>query len=131
MRVSYGRLGNQNGAGYYDYIGVMPLVAAEPNAWILPGVNVTPVKGTIAKTPKMVSPYITWEKVDNANLGLDLMLLDNRLSITADIYQRTTHDMIGPAEAIPSIGGIAASDRAKVNNATLRNRGWGTFRQLA
>ncbi|MCG4683294.1 SusC/RagA family TonB-linked outer membrane protein [Bacteroides finegoldii] len=124
VRVSYGRLGNQNGAGYYDYIGVMPLVAAEPNAWILPGVNVTPVKGTIAKTPKMVSPYITWEKVDNANLGLDLMLLDNRLSITADIYQRTTHDMIGPAEAIPSIGGIAASDRAKVNNATLRNRGW-------
>ena len=75
MRVSYGRLGNQNGAGYYDYIGVMPLVAAEPNAWILPGVNVTPVKGTIAKTPKMVSPYITWEKVDNANLGLDLIIV--------------------------------------------------------
>ena len=24
VRVSYGRLGNQNGAGYYDYIGVMP-----------------------------------------------------------------------------------------------------------
>ena len=71
-----------------------------------------------------VSPYITWEKVDNANLGFDLMLLDNRLSITADIYQRTTRDMIGPAEAIPSIGGIANADRAKVNNATLRNRGW-------
>ena len=78
----------------------------------------------IAKTPKMVSPYITWEKVDNANLGLDLLLLDNRLTITADIYQRTTHDMIGPAEAIPAIGGISKDDRAKVNNATLRNRGW-------
>ena len=124
VRVSYGRLGNQNGAGYYDYIGVMPLVAADPNAWLLPGISSTPTQGTIAKTPKMVSPYITWEKVDNANLGFDLMLLDNRLSITADIYQRTTRDMIGPAEAIPNLGGISTADRAKVNNATLRNRGW-------
>lgn len=69
-------------------------------------------------------PYITWEKVDNANLGFDLTLLNNRLTITADIYQRTTKDMIGPAEAIPDIGGIAVDQRAKVNNATLRNRGW-------
>ena len=52
------------------------------------------------------------------------MLFKNRLSITADLYQRTTRDMIGPAESIPSIsGGIASEDRAKVNNATLRNRG--------
>lgn len=64
----------------------------------------------------MVSPYITWEKVDNANLGFDLTLLNNRLTITADIYQRTTKDMIGPAEAIPDIGGIAVDQRAKVNN---------------
>lgn len=46
------------------------------------------------------------------------------MSLTADFYQRTTRDMIGPAESIPSISGIASDDRAKVNNATLRNRGW-------
>ena len=95
------------------------------NAWLLSGVtSATPVRGTVALTPSMVSPYITWEKVDNANLGFDLTLLNNRLTITADIYQRTTKDMIGPAEAIPDIGGIAVDQRAKVNNATLRNRGW-------
>ena len=125
VRVSYGRLGNQNGAGLYDYIAQMPLDAQGTNAWLLPGISSsTASKGTIAKTPKMISPYITWEKVDNANLGFDLMLLKNRLSITADFYQRTTRDMIGPAESIPSISGIASDDRAKVNNATLRNRGW-------
>ena len=32
--------------------------------------------------------------------------------------------MIGPAEAIPAIGGISDDNAAKVNNATLRNRGW-------
>lgn len=125
VRVSYGRLGNQNGAGLYDYIAQMPLDAQGTNAWLLPGISSsTASKGTIAQTPKMISPYITWEKVDNANLGFDLMLFKNRLSITADLYQRTTRDMIGPAESIPSISGIASEDRAKVNNATLRNRGW-------
>lgn len=124
VRVSYGRLGNQNGAGLYDYLGIQSLTADASNAWLLPGVKPTPQKGTLATTPKMISSFITWEKVDNANLGVDLMLLDNRLSITADIYQRTTHDIIGPAEAIPNLGGIGIDDRAKINNATLRNRGW-------
>ena len=124
VRVSYGRLGNQNGAGLYDYLGYMDLVASPADAWLLPGVSVTPAKGIIAGTPKMTSPYITWEKSENANLGIDLSMLDDRLNVTADIYQRTTKDMIGPAEAIPAIGGINKDKSAKINNATLRNRGW-------
>lgn len=124
VRASYGRLGNQNGAGLYDYLGVMPLDPNNVNAWLLPNASGAINKGTIAFTPKMVSRYITWEKVDNANIGLDLTMLKDRLTLTFDAYQRTTRDMIGPAEAIPAISGIAPDDRAKVNNATLRNRGW-------
>lgn len=125
VRVSYGRLGNQNGAGLYDYLATMSLDALGSNGWLLPTASsASAIKGTIAKTPKMVSPFITWEKVDNANLGLDLMLFDNRLSLEANIYQRMTRDMIGPAEAIPDISGIASENRSKINNATLRNRGW-------
>ena len=82
VRVSYGRLGNQNGAGLYDYLATMSLDALGSNGWLLPTASsASAIKGTIAKTPKMVSPFITWEKVDNANLGLDLMLFDNRLSL--------------------------------------------------
>lgn len=124
LRFSYGRLGNQNGAGLYSYIGIMTLNPSHADAWLLPGATASPSKGTVALTPKMVSPYVTWEKVDNADIGLDMSLFDNRLSLTADIWQRTTNDMIGPAEAIPAIGGIAADERAKTNNATLRSRGW-------
>lgn len=124
IRASYGRLGNQNGAGLYDYLGMMNLDPNNVNAWLLPGTDNTISKGTISLTPKMISPFITWEKVDNANLGLDMMLLNERLTVTFDVYQRTTKDMIGPAEAIPAVSGIMPDDRAKMNNATLRNRGW-------
>lgn len=124
VRVSYGRLGNQTGAGLYSYLAVMSLNPSHADAWLLPGTSSEPSKGTVAMTPAMVSPYITWEKVDNADIGLDISAFDSRLNLSFDAYQRTTRDMIGPAEAIPSIGGIAAGERAKVNNATLRNRGW-------
>ncbi|MFR9514563.1 MAG: TonB-dependent receptor [Rikenellaceae bacterium] len=117
IRASYGRLGNQSGAGLYDYLSTIT-VSSSNSAWLVPD------QSNIAYTPSMISPNLTWEKVDNANLGFDISALKDRLTITADIYQRTTRDMIGPAEAIPSIGGIASADRALENNATLRNRGW-------
>lgn len=52
VRVSYGRLGNQNGAGLYDYLGVMSLDPNNVNAWLLPSGNAAPAKGTISLTPK-------------------------------------------------------------------------------
>lgn len=124
FRISYGRLGNQNGAGLYRYLGLMALNPSDANAWLLPGTSSEPSKGTVAYAPGMVSPDMTWEKVDNANIGLDVTAFDYRLNIAFDAYQRTTRDMLGPAESIPLIGGISSADRAKVNNATLRNRGW-------
>lgn len=118
IRASYGRLGNQNGAGLHDYLSTMPLTST--GSWLFSGS--TPEM--YASVPQMISPNITWEKVDNANLGVDITAFDSRFTLTADIYERTTRDMLGPAEAIPSIGGISAGSVSKVNNASLRNRGW-------
>lgn len=44
VRVSYGRLGNQNGAGLYDYLGVMTLDPNNVNAWLLPVQAINPPK---------------------------------------------------------------------------------------
>ena len=57
VRLSYGRLGNQNGAGLYDYLNFMTLRPDYSNAWLLSGItSATPVRGTVALTPSMVSP---------------------------------------------------------------------------
>ena len=124
FRLSYGRLGNQHAAGLYRYLSIMSLNPSHADAWLLPGTSDFPEKGIVASTPSMTSPYITWEKVDNADFGVDISLYDSRLNMTFDAYQRVTRDMIGPAEAIPSLSGISAADRTMANNATLRNRGW-------
>lgn len=124
LRASYGSLGNQNGVGLYSYYGFVNLSANNGAAWLLPGVNNTPSVGLLAFTPGQLSKTVTWETVTNANLGLDITAFKDRLSITADIYQRITDNMVGPAEAIPHIGGLDVGARSKVNNATLRNRGW-------
>lgn len=124
IRASYGSLGNQNGVGLYRYYGFMNLRPNASNAWLLPGVSATPATGVIALTPNQVSDNVTWETVDNANIGLDITAFNDRFSMTLDLYQRVTKDMVGPAEAIPMIGGLSADSRSKVNNSTLRNRGW-------
>lgn len=124
LRASYGRLGNQSQAGYHQYLSVMPLIPNNPDAWLLPGISSTPDKGTTATSPNTISPYISWEKIDHANLGFDIMMLKNRLSVTADIYQRTNKDMLGQPERIPDISGIPESKKNLVNNADMRTRGW-------
>ena len=37
---------------------------------------------------------LTWEKMYELNIGLELGLFDNRISTTLDVYQRNTFDLI-------------------------------------
>lgn len=40
------------------------------------------------------NPDLRWERKDETNLGIDLSVLEGRLSTTIDIYNRTTRDML-------------------------------------
>lgn len=88
LRVSYGKMGNQeiSNLGLYDYIplisigGNYPLGA--PNAG-LTGANANPASSTR-----------TWETITNKNIGVDVALLDSRLSFSYDYYHKTNDDML-------------------------------------
>lgn len=54
-------------------------------------------------------------------IGIDWGFFSNRLSGSFDWYQRTTKDMVGPANSLAAIYG---GDAPKTNNAELRTRGW-------
>lgn len=113
LRASYSKLGNQNTNSFYPYYQYMNI---NTSTLLIDG-----KEAIILKAPQPFSTDITWEKIENIGAGIDLILLKNRFTVTFDVYQRTTMDMVGPAKPIPNIFGATVP---RTNNAELRTRGW-------
>lgn len=117
FRASWGQLGNQLVDPYQD-LALIPLYSDQID-WISNFGESRRIGYT--GTPALVSPRLTWEVVTTKNLGLDASLLKSRLTVTADIYERVTENMIGPSEPLPGVLGVNVPAS---NNASLRTRGW-------
>ncbi|WP_312330761.1 SusC/RagA family TonB-linked outer membrane protein [Sphingobacterium sp.] len=65
------------------------------------------------------NPMLRWEKTATTNFGVDISMLDNRLSATIDAYNRYSSDLLISAVLDPTVG---ANSRV-INNGALRNRG--------
>lgn len=113
LRGSYGMLGNQNTKSFYPYYEKM---STNLGSAVLGGSQVT-----VLPVYDPYSTSLTWEKIENFGAGLDFGFLNSRLQGSFDWYQRTTKDMVGPANALPGVYGASAP---KTNNAELRTRGW-------
>lgn len=112
LRASYGSLGNQN-IGVWDYLSM--LMVNQSN-FSLEGSQVS-----YTNNPNPKSSNYTWETTETIDVGLDIAMLNSRLSATFDWYQRTTKDMLTKYHSLPSVYGATVPQE---NNATLRNRGW-------
>lgn len=112
VRFSYGSLGNQQ-VGYYDYIRTVTL---DTQSYLF-GAD----KSAIATYGAPVASNLTWETVNQMNLGLDLAFFDNRLTFSGEAYIRDTKNMLTNGKALPSTYGAKAP---KTNNADLRTKGY-------
>lgn len=84
-RFSIGKAGNGN-VSPYKYMELLDFNKA--------GVIVDGSQRTYTSAPSSVLPAnLTWETSSTINLGLDVNLLNNRLSFVGDIYQKETTDM--------------------------------------
>ncbi len=112
FRVSWGSIGNQNVANYL-YVPLMTngmgnyLLEAERSFLVLP--------------PNETSTNLTWEKVNTKDIGLDMYLFNNQLSVTADWYQSDINNLVGPGIAVPQIYGGSVP---RNNDGSLRTKGW-------
>lgn len=115
LRASYGSLGNQNTDDWYRTYSVLTY---NPNdgKWLQNG-----TKPSTVTAPVLVSPTLTWEKIESYDIGLDLALLNNRLTASFDWFVRNTKDMVGNAPELPAILG---ADVPVTNNTDLRTTGW-------
>lgn len=116
-RFSYGSIGNQSSAGYYDYIATMDLDTSS-TVW-LNGNDESYV--TAIDSPGLVSSDFTWETITTTNIGLDFSLFDNRLTGLFEWYQRDTKDILSESVALPGVLGTTAPNQ---NVGEMRTRGW-------
>ncbi|WP_397447576.1 SusC/RagA family TonB-linked outer membrane protein [Polaribacter sp. R77954] len=62
---------------------------------------------------------LTWETQKQFNLGFDLKMFSNRLSITLDAYDKTSDDLLNTL----SIGGSSGDDVIVINQGSISNKG--------
>ena len=112
LRASFGRLGNQQ-VGYYDYIrginlGTLSYVFG----------STKPVYATIDAP---VASDLTWEVVEQYNVGVDAAMLSNRLTFSAEAYIRDTKGMLTKGVTLPGVYGATSP---KMNAADMRTKGY-------
>jgi TonB-linked SusC/RagA family outer membrane protein len=108
LRASYGRTGNQNIGDYRS------LATLGSSTYLFNG---TKVIGYAPNT--LANPDLKWETTDQVDLGVDAAMLDNRLSVTADLYDKETNGLLLDV-AVPSTLGYTSQLQ---NVGSVRNRG--------
>ncbi len=111
FRGSYGVLGNQNVGGFYPFASNF---SPGQNYYF----NGVPTTGYAILTGS--NPDITWEKSIQSNIGLDMSLFKNKISITADVFKRRLKDMLLTVP-IPILVGQGSP---LVNAGGMQNTGW-------
>ncbi|MEC5393786.1 SusC/RagA family TonB-linked outer membrane protein [Bergeyella sp. RCAD1439] len=109
LKASYGELGNNDFGplNYFPYLNTY-----------LTGYSVGNAIGILLSSPK--DAFLTWEKTASSNVGIELGLFQNRVSINADYYNKTSVDLIGPMITAGSTGATSITS----NIGKLKNYGW-------
>lgn len=109
IRGSWGELGNQN-IGNYPY---QPVLQSRDYVF---GTTITP--GYAASG--LVDPDLTWETTRVFDIGVDMTVLQNRLTITADWFNKYTFDILRSSQ-VPLWLGLNAPT---INDGAVRNKGF-------
>ncbi len=113
LRASYGVLGNQLGVATYPYSTISQKLSS---SYIVNNELIY-----YLSVPKPISADYTWEKVHTLNFGLDLAVLNNRLTFSGDYFIRRTTDMYSDGITVPDVFG---TDPPRQNAGELRTNGY-------
>lgn len=120
LRASWGRVGN---LGSIDYNYKSPLLSkntySEQASY---GVTSNQLWNNFAYYSTALNPNLTWETSEQYDLGLDMEMFNNRLSLSMDYFDKRTFNLIQPQPMNwPSTMGL---DAMLVNLGEVRNRGF-------
>ncbi|MEP7109896.1 MAG: TonB-dependent receptor [Ferruginibacter sp.] len=78
--------------------------------------------GPASSIQRLGNPNLEWEKTKQLNIGLDLGLLRNKVTLTLEYYQRKTDNLILSLPLPPSFGYITST--VSQNVASMQNNGF-------
>ena len=114
LRASWGRNGNISVLSGYPYSSTIAL----GNNWYQ--YHVDQMGSDFASSPNgLPNPDLTWETSEQFDLGLDMRFLNNRLSFTADYFDKRTKDLLISVTPPIEFG----HSRQTINGGTVLNRG--------
>lgn len=112
LRFSIGTLGNGN----VDPYKFLPTMAIDKTSVIIGD-----GQANYTSYPGLIPHNLTWEKVTTYDVGVDLDILKNRLTVGFDWYRRNTTDMYTVGPTLPEVLGTT---QPKGNYADLKTKGW-------
>ena len=123
LRVSWGLTGN-NRIGEYDYYALLQMLKEKQGDYISNGSIPSGVypfdndMSSVGMVPvSLPNEDLKWETTEQWNVGLDLSFFNERLNFTADVYRKTTRDLLLEA-SLPLVSGYysATKNIGKVRN---------------
>ena len=116
IRGGWGQTGNQSGLGNNSYLASYNINRVQ---WFGEGSdeNATPTRSQST----LSNPELTWETTTQTDIGFDITVLGNRLTLNADYYYKRTKDMLMWI-TLPS--GSAAANTLPYNGGEVVNKGF-------
>lgn len=116
IRGGWGETGNQSGLGDYAYLAKYSINRVQ---WFGEGhdQNAVPTR----TQSSLSNPELTWESTHQLDIGFDLTVLNNRLTIYADYYYKRTKNML-MSLTLPA--GSAAARNLSYNGGEMENKGF-------
>ena len=100
LRASTGKLGNQSGLNNYNSLAIY-----DPQGTLL----------------RYGNPDLKWETTNQDNIGIDLSIFQNKLSFSADYFNKTTSDLLVPLSLPDVVGNVQPT---MVNAGKVSNKGF-------
>lgn len=117
LRFSWGLTGNNRTQTPYDFYSQITVTPGSGNSfdYVFDG---TRVPGYYFSN--MSNDKLKWETTEQWNVGIDLGFFEDRLKVTADWYDKVTHDLLLYA-LLPASSGY---EQGMLNIGSIRNRGF-------
>ncbi|MBA7533628.1 TonB-dependent receptor P3 [subsurface metagenome] len=111
LRASWGQNGNIESLDYFQYVSLI-----EVGVW---NYYFNDVLSTGAVPSTLSNKDLVWETSEQIDIGIDIRMLNNKLSLSADYYDKRTKDLLVQA----STPGITGNNAPWINAGEVQNTG--------